>query len=177
MTLETAQIMATVLHKLTDVRGIPYKPTHENHPCVIWAGESRQNFLWLCVYGEAIAHEYKHRYGRVHASTAMIGLAINSVDRVPVGKNRLTPFAQAMPEPYKSADPVEAYRNYYLAEKVPTGLIEEDATENWSLLWRNRGVPYWIRARLPWVIIASSPEETFASSFYALLGGTLEKQE
>ena len=30
----------------------------------------------------------------------------------------MTPFVQAMPEQYRTSDPVEAYRNFYVGEKA-----------------------------------------------------------
>ncbi len=44
----------------------------------------------------------------------------------------VTQFAQAMPNCYKSYDPVQAYRNYYIGEK------------NHLFSWTKREVPYWI---------------------------------
>lgn len=46
MILESAQILCAVHHKNGD-SNVPYKLTHKNHPCTIWAGESRSNYLWL----------------------------------------------------------------------------------------------------------------------------------
>ena len=49
----------------------------------------------------------------------------------------LTPFALAMPDEYKTDDPVESYRAYYVGEK--TGMLH----------YRNRQAPSWIsEARL-----------------------------
>lgn len=45
MTLETAQILCTVVHVLGE-RAL-YKPTHARHPCVLWAGARRANYDWL----------------------------------------------------------------------------------------------------------------------------------
>jgi hypothetical protein len=45
----------------------------------------------------------------------------------------LTPFAQAMPDKYKSDDPVLSYRNYYMSE-------EKQKIATWS---KKRGKPAW----------------------------------
>ena len=45
----------------------------------------------------------------------------------------LTPFAQAMPDKYKSDDPVLSYRNYYMSE-------EKQKIASWS---KKRGKPVW----------------------------------
>ena len=39
MCLETAQILSTIT-------GGPYKPTHANHPCTLWAKANRTHFNW-----------------------------------------------------------------------------------------------------------------------------------
>ena len=43
----------------------------------------------------------------------------------------LTPFALAMPDQYKSNDPMLSYRNYYIHEKKHIAS------------WKNREVPDW----------------------------------
>ena len=62
MCLESAQIMSTAMH-MRGVKGAPYKPTHENHPCVLWAAESSDNFWWLMEHWEYLCFEYWVRYG------------------------------------------------------------------------------------------------------------------
>jgi hypothetical protein len=44
----------------------------------------------------------------------------------------LTPFAQAMPEEYKDADPIIAYRNYYKGAKINIAS------------WKLREAPEWM---------------------------------
>ena len=61
MCLETAQILCTVL-------GGPYKPTHRNHPCVLWVAAAKGHLWWTLRHWEALCDEYTARYGRVHAS-------------------------------------------------------------------------------------------------------------
>ena len=108
MCLETAQILSTIT-------GGPYRPTHRAHPCVVWAGASRGNALWLREHGLAIAREYSRRYGgRIHASEHVIIDA--RLGAVPPGS--LTPHVQCLPDAYRGPCAVEAYRRYYLAEKA-----------------------------------------------------------
>lgn len=114
MVLETSQILCTVLHE----RGIvaPYKPTHRNHPCTIWAGQSRKNFEWLLNLGLALTREYTARFGKRHASKDILEFCILHILILPDGD--LTPFAQAMPDEFKHQDPVTAYRGYYRIAKA-----------------------------------------------------------
>ena len=125
MTLETAQILSTIL-------GGPYKPTHANHPCTKWARETEGNLVWLWRLGNALGEEYYHRYGKIHKSHQVIaGLQLSS-KFCDVRTMNMTPFAQAMPDNYKGRDAVQAYRDYYRGEK------SDIAT------YKNRQKPYWL---------------------------------
>lgn len=61
MILESAQILCAVHHKNGN-SDVPYKLTHANHPCIIWAGESKQNYLWVTELAEALNDEYIFRF-------------------------------------------------------------------------------------------------------------------
>lgn len=114
MVLEGAQMLCTASAR----HGVPgpYRPTHRNHPCTLWAGDSLENWLWLRRLTLALGREYTHRFGRgaPHASA----LVVQVMETPPIPRVGLTPFAQAMPEKYRvPGDPVSAYRSYYMAEK------------------------------------------------------------
>lgn len=122
MVLETTQILSTVAYRYGGTY-VPYKPTHKNHPCTLWAGETMGNWLWLLQHGLGIANAYLDRYGKVHNchelldklyEQAMKGAGIPSTTDF----DEITPFAQAMPEKYKHKDVVQAYRAYYIGEKA-----------------------------------------------------------
>lgn len=114
MILESVQVMCTVLIE----KGLeaPYRPTHRKHPCVLWAGRSYENFLWLGTLAEELNREYRFRYckDRDHASISVLAEIRNQRFE----SHGLTEFAQAMPEQYKvPGDAVKAYRAFYQAEK------------------------------------------------------------
>lgn len=69
MVLETAQMLCTALQQVGVAA--PYKATHVNHPCNVWARESRENWEWLWEHGKALAYEYYKRYDKVHKSAAI----------------------------------------------------------------------------------------------------------
>ena len=124
MTLETAQILCTVHHKAGMTA--PYRPTHKNHPCVIWAGECAMNYYWLLKHGIGLSREYTRRYGKIHKSGDVM-LSLDTPD-LPFNNGSMTPFALAVPECYRGDDPVESYRSYYIHEKGsiaewPDGLV------------------------------------------------------
>lgn len=113
MTLESAQLLCSPF----ELGAAPYKRTHYNHPCSIWIRESQQNYMWLVVHGKALAEECTLRYAKVHKSKQVIEWCEVNVGGLNLPNRGLTPFAQAMPDIYKNADPVIAYRTYYIQEK------------------------------------------------------------
>lgn len=116
MPLETAQILCNVAHR-HEYSDIPYRSVSTKHPCVLWAGTTRQNWEWLVIHGLALCEEYTRRYEKRHKSQDVIEWALQSQAAPPDGE--LQPFVLAMPEQYKSEDAVQSYRAYYLGEKMP----------------------------------------------------------
>ena len=119
MIVESAQMMASALrrHGATDEQmpltkaGTPYKGGHKHHPCTVWVGKSRDNFLWLAEHAISLSAEYSRRFRKIHACFIPIRDMRHEALTIPEGK--LTPFAQAMPDEYKDNNVVKAYRNYY----------------------------------------------------------------
>jgi hypothetical protein len=114
MPLETAQILSAVHWRYGNEA--PYKPTHERHPCTLWAGQTVENYVWLWKLGLALCKEYTHRYDKQHGCERVIQLL-----RMPplmLTTRGFTPFAKAMPEQYISYDAVASYQSYYVNEKA-----------------------------------------------------------
>jgi len=116
MIVEEAQMLSTVhrLHGSTDER--LYRATHRHHPCTVWAGETSANYMWGWMLLVGLCREYTLRYGKQHATSRLIRPLAAPPRGVHDGG--LTPFPQAMPEHLRGPDPVEAYRRFYLTEKV-----------------------------------------------------------
>ena len=106
------------------------KSTMINHPCTIWARETRANYIWLWRHAYALCNEYKQRYGKVHAMESML---MNELYDPPLNipKGKITAFAQAMPEQYKDPNAVVAYRKYYINEKVRFAKWKNSKTPDW----------------------------------------------
>lgn len=122
MVLETAQLLCTAVIETGGTA--PYRATHKNHPCAVWARKSKANFNWLKQHGLALGEEYTRRYGKTHKSVAVI----EDLDDDTIPDGQLTSFALAMPDEFKVAgDPVASYRNYYRGDKA--GMAEWYATE------------------------------------------------
>lgn len=138
MITEHAQMLSTVCRLNGFDKG--YKVTHQNHPCTKWVGESLSNYRWLILLTNALHDEWRKRYN--HSSTkfhkaqeVVLGLPWS-----PISDIGLTPFAQAMPEQYKNADAVVAYRNYYKGEKQH--ILSYTGTKRAS---QRAKMPYWLK--------------------------------
>jgi hypothetical protein len=99
-----------------------YRLAHKNHPVTIWCRKSKANFIWTLDLIEELHKEWRYRYNhpetKQHKSYLMsLILKENIPDDDKFEEYGLTPFALAMPDKYKSEDPVEAYRNYYMSEE------------------------------------------------------------
>lgn len=141
MILETAQLLCTAHHCIGTQLVIPYKKTHQNHPSAIWCRQSTANYLWLANLGKALCREYTYRFNKVHKTEAVIDWALKNIPNIPA--NGLTPFAQAMPDECKSADSVEAYRNYYSKQK--TGFVVRGKFQ--YAKWSGRQPPEWFLSK------------------------------
>jgi hypothetical protein len=130
MILETAQLLCGVHHATApDNTYVPYKLSHKNHPCSIWARTSLSNYLYLCELGLELCKEYTYRYGKRHKSQEVIEWCLIYKPNVP--DVEFTEPAMAMPDEYKVGDVVQSYRNYYMGAK--SGFAT----------WKNRQKPFW----------------------------------
>lgn len=119
MILESAQLLCTA-HVISDGENanVPYKVTHKNHPSAIWARESTSNYQWLYNHMLALGEEYTRRYGKIHLTIIKCSGVLSKAP-MNVTKTDFTPMPQCMPDQYKvEGNSVEAYWNYYEAEKV-----------------------------------------------------------
>ncbi len=109
MILECAQMLVAVAHRwgispedmpLTK-SGTPYKVTHQNHPCTLWAGDSIDNWLWLCEHAFGLIAEYNMRYDKRHACDTVIHQIVEMSKWVLPEDRDMTPFALAMPDEFR----------------------------------------------------------------------------
>lgn len=130
MILETAQLLCGVHHMTPQVTTqVPYKLSHKNHPCSIWARESLSNYLTLCELGLELCKEYTYRYGKRHKSQDVIEWCLSNKPQIlDLG---LTEPPKAMPDEYKTSNLIDSYRNYYRQGK------------NEIVSWKNREIPKW----------------------------------
>jgi hypothetical protein len=129
MVVETSQLLCGVHWVLGDEA--PYKLSHKNHPCAIWARESLSNYVYLCELGLELCNEYTYRYGKRHKSLDVILWCI--INRPNIPDKGFTEPAKAMPDEYKVDDVVQSYRNYYMGAK--SGFA----------VWKMRDIPHWYK--------------------------------
>lgn len=125
MPTESAQMIFTIMEHL----GIdsPYYPVMLNHPCTIWARESRQNYQWLINHAYELCFEYTRRYGKRHKVEWLLGKYATQLSEVldllpDIG---LTEFAVAISEDmncrklegFDDFSVIEKYRAYYIHDK------------------------------------------------------------
>jgi hypothetical protein len=134
MILEYIQLLCSahiILDKTVSIKDYPlYKLTHKNHPCAIWVRESSSNYIWLYKLMTHLCDEYTFRYGKIHESCKKYRLLLHKLPKN-IPRSPMTPFALAMPDEYKVADPIQSYRNYYIGSKQHIAK------------WTKRDVPYW----------------------------------
>jgi hypothetical protein len=129
MSVESAQILCSAYYFTGQAELSPYRLTHPNHPCCVWARESLSNWMWLRALGLALCSEYTFRYDRAHKCEGVIrGLEAPCLPDIgPTGVKYAFDGRYLV-----SSDPVENYRNYYWLAK------------SHLFSWRKRPVPYWI---------------------------------
>lgn len=110
-------------------KGTPLKGGYHNHPCTRWCGDSRINYMWASTHALELCNEYTKRYGKVHGCEA--GIRHLADMQYMIEGEGITPFALAMPDEYKTSDPVESYRNYYLGAKHSFAK------------WKTGNIPHW----------------------------------
>lgn len=128
--LEHTQILCSVHH--VNGNEAPYKLTHKNHPCSIWARESLSNYLYLCELTLELCNEYTYRYGKRHKTMEVLIWCI--ANRPNIKDIGFTTPPLAMADEYKiHGDVIASYRNYYICAKA--GFAS----------WKNRNTPEWFK--------------------------------
>lgn len=130
MIIETAQLLSTAMRERGYTGNDIYKSTHVNHPCAIWARETKANYEWLLLYMSDLVQEKYDRTGKWHKSYDIFNALCGGPKLMPPGK--MTAFANCTP--YKHMDTIDAYKqtlkDKWAFDKKPPG-------------WGNRGKPSW----------------------------------
>jgi len=140
--LEIVQMLYTTWHKIghegalnaaprkknSTQRG--YKSVSPNHPIVMWVRSHRNNYKFTARLGMALAIEFHHRFGKVHACTKHVMWLYNhiptkfcevrsekafySTQEVP---KYLTSIPECMPIEYQHLNILRANYTYYYMDK------------------------------------------------------------
>jgi len=127
MILESGQLLCAA----HPPENAPWKRTHYNHPCAVWARASRENYTWLARLGLELCAEYTRRYKKRHKSEdVLIWCAENIPNNLP--HIPITPFVKAIKNPiYVKESAVESYRAYYLGDKIRFARWKHCAPPTW----------------------------------------------
>lgn len=118
-----------------DIRDeVVYKAAHINHPCTVWTRQSSANYAWHVKHFNALATEFRYRFGKNHSSwLALYDFLKYYPEHIPNGK--LTPFAHAFTirNPIASTDSVDLYRHFY-----------QEKMHRMPFHYTRRSVPNWL---------------------------------
>jgi hypothetical protein len=132
MQIESAQMLCTTHWALG--HEAPYKRAHFNHPSTKWVRESIQHYRWLVEHGLEVCRQFTSRYGKHHKTQDVLEWCKLNEPSIPdIG---FAPPPQCMPEEYKNIDTIEAYRTYYIQDKIKIKQL------NWNKL---NNKPEWIK--------------------------------
>ncbi len=150
MGLESVQMLATILPQ--DIA--PVKHTHVNHPSTIWCRQSFAQYKWLMEHAAAIFVDYSRRYLKRHKTELdfftikrIIDAKVDSgdINRLFPSCNLFTQPPQCMPDEYKHASSIEAYRNYYWGDKQYFARwMSQDEIPHW---WPEKSIEYVRRSK------------------------------
>lgn len=121
MILESAQMLSTAINEHGGTG--PYRTTHKNHPCNIWARATRSNYKWLFEHFEALCAEYTSRYGKTHKCSQIGSELFKMAYLIPDGP--LTDFANCAAHSgfglsYKHLSDVTMAYKLYLKDRFGT---------------------------------------------------------
>lgn len=135
MCLESVQILCTALNELG--HKTPYKSFNPKHPCCLWAMKVG-NWIYLHGYTDVLLQEFEYRFEKKHKCQellsrefhhefvySLLGTDVEKTTRS-IKDSSMTyvkqvfydKLPQCMPDKYKQNDTVQAYRNYYVGEKL-----------------------------------------------------------
>ena len=146
MCVETCQIISTVWWKVSRSKHDLYRKlgwlvkqwTVPSHPSIRWVEQSHANYKWAMDHWGALLSEYTLRYGKVHAYQSMYNNMATMAADPSLCRDEFVPMTkdfQAVPEEFKSDDPVTTYRKVYMEKKASFAVWKHGPTPQW---WVNR---------------------------------------
>lgn len=138
MILESCQLLSTALN----VHGLsgPYKSFNPKHPSTMWTIESSANFENLVELAVSLIEEYELRFKKQHKCKEVLKTIIKKYEKNAFPTDKPTPLRLAMPNDFKTNNPVLSYRNYWVSK--PNVRYPEHKVPQWFK--ERRVIPYQI---------------------------------
>lgn len=86
MLLESGQLLSTAMRVHGYSGDEVYKIAYKNHPSNIWTRATQGNYKWLLEHFRALCDEYTRRFGKTHASSALLPAFEQGVSLIPEGE-------------------------------------------------------------------------------------------
>lgn len=139
MAVETVQMLSDALilagkePPLKVDGSTPMRLCNPNHPCSKWVRRSQDNYVWAVDHLKGLLSEYTNRYQKVRPYQEK-GYPEYFLENLPNSWEfaELTPFELAMPDEFKTTDPVVSYREYYKS-KGPINVWRHTSPPDWYL--------------------------------------------
>ena len=137
MILESAQMLSTAVRVLSpDTDLSVYKVAYMNHPCTIWARQSRDNFKWLLSH---MSHLFLQKDG-LHKSASLLTDFQKYADSGYFSSEGLTPFANCARNLERGVDYSDV-KNVHKAYRMY--MNDRWKENNITLTWRWGREPEW----------------------------------
>ena len=137
MPLEEAQMLCTVVRQANpeyaDDHDL-YRVAHAKHPCTLWAGQTRSNYMYAFRLWNHMCREYTYRYGKHHASERHLNALREGAEFVPDGLMTAHPECFSEHTDLKTSEfwPMDSYRKFYMTKQ-----------HRFNMTWKNRLMPLW----------------------------------
>lgn len=142
MRIETAQMLSCAVHHHNKdwlkayIRGRVYSPAYENHPSTVWVRSDREAYSWALLHFAALEEQCVLRgFKSLDRYEHLAETFKTSVSCIPLGDRWQYP-PQCMPDKYKCSDTIQAYRRYYLGEKMYANSWTNPGIRPSNELWR-----------------------------------------
>lgn len=131
MILESAQMLSTALRRHGVGNGPHYRSAYQNHPCTLWTGNTRKNYLWLCDHALAMCAIYSATRKRTHSCERVIQFCYRMSDKIKSGE--LKDFT----------DCTKINLDLPITQKYKVCLKLKWDNDIQTPTWKNRKVPDW----------------------------------
>jgi len=131
MQIESAQMCCTA-HWAVGSEA-PYKKAHFNHPSTKWTRESIHHYVWLVEHGLKICKEFTLRYGKHHKTQDVLEWL--QANKPNLQNSEFVAPPLCMPDQYKKDDAIDAYRNFYVKDKLAVKKLDWKKIPEKKPLW------------------------------------------